>query len=198
MITLALETSTDRGSLALLEAGEVVFSRSFLSDRTHSEQLFLSLQEAGITRCDRVVVGLGPGSYSGVRVSIAAAIGLGLGFGAELVGIPSVAALPTEVRRFQVIDDARRNSFAYALVEEGEVVEGPRLMSLEELSARLDPSLPLFTANVLPGFPAATVLQPCAERLGRLAEQGRGIVARGNLEPLYLREPHITQPKSIG
>ena len=57
------------------------------------------------------------------------------------------------------------------------------------------PDWPVLTAEPLALVPQAIVGRPRALTLARLAEDGRGICAEGDLEPLYLREPHITQPK---
>ena len=195
VITLAIDTSTTHGSLALLADGELLLEEMFTSDRNHSASLFPILERARalVPGVDQVAVGLGPGSYAGVRIAIAAAIGLEMGLGARLVGIPSVAALETGTASYVAIGDARRETFYFTRVEDGVCVDGPRLLSEEALRAALDG--PVFTCVALPAFPAAQLALPSAARLARLAEAGRGIVAIGDLEPIYLREPHITQPK---
>jgi hypothetical protein len=58
------------------------------------------------------------------------------------------------------------------------------------------PGLPVFAPEILPGFERASVALPCSVRLATLAAAGTGVVQRENLEPIYLREPHITQPKA--
>src|SRR5205085_7654003 len=96
MNILAIETSTSRGSVALLSAAGVLFESSFSAERGHSSALFAHLERAlKIVKPDQIVVGLGPGSYSGVRVAIAAAIGLELATGGAWFGGPSVAAIET-------------------------------------------------------------------------------------------------------
>jgi hypothetical protein len=55
--------------------------------------------------------------------------------------------------------------------------------------------LPVFAPEPLALLPQAAVARPCARVLARLASEGRSIVAEGAIEPLYLREPHITMPK---
>jgi hypothetical protein len=83
-------------------------------------------------------------------------------------------------------------------VVQGECVEGPLLTTAAELAARLDalPDLAVFATEPVPGFPRAETALPTASILARLAADGRGIVASKDLEPIYLREPHITRPKS--
>ena len=196
MTTLAIDTSTTHGSVALLVDGELRLDETFTSDRSHSASLFPILERARalVPGVDQVAVGLGPGSYAGVRIAIAAAIGLEMGLGARLVGIPSVAVLETGSADYVAIGDARRETFYFTRVEDGVCVDGPRLLTEEELRAAIDG--PVFACVALPAFPSAQIALPSAAKLARLAEAGRGIVVTGDLEPIYLREPHITQPKA--
>jgi tRNA A37 threonylcarbamoyladenosine modification protein TsaB len=64
MITLALDTSTPTGSVAVMSSGEVIFEETFKADRSHSSSLFAALERARTTfaRLDQIAVGLGPGS----------------------------------------------------------------------------------------------------------------------------------------
>jgi tRNA threonylcarbamoyl adenosine modification protein YeaZ len=201
MITLAIDTSTARGGVALLRDGAVLFAENFLADRSHSAHLFSSLERALkiAPRFDRVMVGLGPGSYSGVRIAISAAIGFGLGLDARLLGIASMAAMETTAARYRTIGDARRGTYYYAEISDGVCLEGPLLLEEEALRRKLadGPALPLITSDTLPEFPEADVAYPSAEKLARLAEKGTGIHSTGDLEPIYLREPHITRPKAV-
>ncbi len=200
MTILAIDTSTNHGTVALLVDGELRLAETFTADRTTSSSLFAVLERAVALapRVDQVAIGLGPGSYAGVRIAIAAAIGLELGGGARLVGIPSVAALETDAASYCAIGDARRETFYFTRVEDGVCVEGPLLATEAELRARLaaHAALPVFTSAPLAAFPAAQIALPSAARLARLANAARGITATGDLEPIYLREPHITLPKA--
>jgi tRNA threonylcarbamoyladenosine biosynthesis protein TsaB len=202
MIVLALETSTACGSVALLDGDRLLLDEGFTADRSQSSELFPLLERALALapRIDRIAVGLGPGSYAGARIAIASALGLGVARSAELVGLPSVAALETAATRYVAIGDARRETFYFTQVEDGECIEGPVLLTAEELRARLDGlgDWPVYAAAAVPGVPEVVVAVPQAARLARLAAVGRGIVMRGDLEPLYLREAHITTPKARG
>jgi tRNA threonylcarbamoyladenosine biosynthesis protein TsaB len=199
MITLAIDTSTPHGSVALLADDAVLFDERFIGDRSHSSSLFVALERvrAQVDRVDQIAIGLGPGSYAGVRIAIAAALGLHLALEAKLVGIPSVAALETSASTYIVIGDARRDSFYFSRIENGVCVEGPLLATEEELKERLASgnSLPVFATEAVSQFPVAQIALPSSALLARLAAAGRGIIATENLEPIYLREPHITQPK---
>lgn len=199
MSILAIESSTTHGSVAVLgREGALLFEHRFVADRTHSSALFAALErargEAG--DWDAIVVGLGPGSYAGVRIAISAAIGLALTTGAELLGIPSVATLEVGARAYAAIGDARRETFYWTQVDAGICVEGPELVSAPELASRLAQSrVPVFASEPLASF-SAELAHPSATRAAHLVLAGRGITARGDLEPIYLREPHITRPKS--
>lgn len=200
MITLALETSTSHGSVALLADGNVLLDERFSADRSHSATLFnvLANARALASSIDVIAVGLGPGSYAGVRIAIAAALGMELSSGAKLVGLPSVAALATSATEYLAIGDARRDTYYFTRVTRGLCEEGPLLASASELSTRLasHPGLPIIATEEVPGFNVSEIAQPNALLLARLAAEGRGIVATGDLEPIYLREPHITRPKN--
>ena len=201
MITLAIDTSTARGGVALLADGILLLEENFLADRSHSATLFAVLERALASiagqRLDQVAVGLGPGSYAGIRIAIAAAFGLEIGLGAQPIGIPSVAAVETEEPHFIAIGDARRETYYFTRVEKGICVEGPLLATEAELRARLAncASLPVFTSEALQRFPDARVALPSAGKIARLAADIIGAPFSGELEPIYLREAHITQPK---
>ena len=198
MNLLAIDTSTRQGSVALLAGDRVLLEENFLADRLHSSTLFAVLERARaqVSSIDRVAVGLGPGSYAGVRIAIAAGIGLHLGMGAQLLGLASVAALEVPEPAYLAIGDARRETFYFTDVEDGVCREGPLLATEPELRAHLAvTSLPIYACAELPAFPEARLALPSAKRLAQLARQERGVLSRGDLEPIYLREPHITQPK---
>ena len=201
MTTLAIETSTTQGSVALVKDGRVLFSERFPAARGHGPELFSCLQRAiGIApQCDQIVVGLGPGSYSGVRIAIAAVIGLEMALKAEVVGIPSILALETDAVEYVSIGDARRSSFYFAVIGKDGLLSGPELLDEAGLKAGIGShaGLPVFASAPIEGIPDLKICFPSAERLARLAELGRGICARGDLEPIYLRDPHITRPGKI-
>jgi tRNA threonylcarbamoyl adenosine modification protein YeaZ len=195
MTTLALETSTPRGGVALFNGPELVFGESFTADRSHSAELFVVIERAlaGQPAPEQIICGLGPGSYAGVRIAIAAGIGISVATGAELVGVPSIVGLAEG--EYFAIGDARRGGYGFAHVRDGEAVSGPLVMTREELERILARArVPVFSSEEL-GFPGVELRYPDVERIGRLGIEGRGVFARGALEPIYLREPHITVPK---
>jgi tRNA threonylcarbamoyladenosine biosynthesis protein TsaB len=202
MITLSIETSSHQGSVALLSGeGHLLFNESCGAGRSHSSLLFGVLERAlqavpEGSAIGQIAVGLGPGSYAGVRIAISAATGLALATGVELVGIPSLVALAEG--EYVAIGDARRETFSFARVRSGKCVEGPLLLSAGALAEKLAAcGVPVFASEEISAeLPVPLELRyPSAERLARLAAEGCSIIARGDLEPIYLREPHITQPK---
>src|SRR4029453_15729234 len=139
-----------------------------------------------------------PGSYAGIRIGISAGLGLSLALGARLVGIPSVAALEAKHTGYPVIGDARREKFYLTHVDHGVCQEGPTLTTEAGVRAEIQyKMLPVYATESISVFPSAVVAPPSARLLALLASTGRGIVQTDNLEPIYLREPHITQPRSV-
>lgn len=200
MKILALELSSGQGSVAWLDHDREPFAQTFANDRRHSGLFFENLQLC-LTRGgspDAIVVGLGPGSYAGVRIAIAAAVGLRAASAAKLTGIPSICGIETAAREYCVIGDARRGSFFFGQVGEGRMIEGPSLHSGEEMQVKMmDWSGPTYASEALPRFPLAILAYPSALRLAELARDRIGEIADTQLlEPIYLREPHITVPKT--
>src|SRR5205807_1731155 len=200
MKILALELSSGQGSIAWLEGERDPFVVSFSNDRKHSELFFENLQRCSqqFGAPDLIVVGLGPGSYAGVRIAIAAAVGLRMASAAKLIGIPSICAIDTGVRDYCAIGDARRHSFFFARVSAGKLLEGPSLHSAAELEAKImEAPTPVYAFEPLGQFPQATVAFPSARKLGELARDPADEISDSQpLEPIYLREPHITTPKA--
>ena len=197
MTTLAIETSTTSGGVAVLRDGEMLLEESFLADRSHSAVLFAVLERAVAVidgGFDLVAIGVGPGSFAGVRIAIAAGLGIQMALGGTMVGVPSVAVF--DDREYLAIGDARRETFYFSHVRQGVCLEGPMLVTEDELHTRLaGTSLPILGTEELKGFPNVQIATPLAGRIARLAATDRGVVSRGDLEPIYLREPHITLPR---
>jgi tRNA threonylcarbamoyl adenosine modification protein YeaZ len=200
MKILAFELSTARGSLAWLDSDDVEFVREWPNDRKNSGAFFenLDVVTKKFGAPETIVVGLGPGSYAGTRIAVSAAIGLQLSSRARLIGFPSVCAIECDAYEYCVIGDARRKSFFFARTREQELVEGPALYSESEMKTKLDtiePAMSIFCSEVLPQFERAVVRYPSALVLARVAQQPQHSFHFPPLEPIYLREPHITIPK---
>jgi tRNA threonylcarbamoyladenosine biosynthesis protein TsaB len=198
MKILALELSTARGSVAWDD--EECLEQEWPNDRKNSGPLFEKLKAIMQTHgCPEViVVGLGPGSYAGVRIAISAAIGLEAACGARLVGLPSICALPCE-SPYLAIGDARRQAFFLARIEDSCLVQVPELLSEEELRERLEDvdSWPVLSSDTLPQFSNVRLVFPSAARLARLTRNANSSFSIPPLQPMYLREPHITMPKPM-
>ena len=99
MRVLGIETSTATGSVAVVDGDELLGEVCFCGAGRHSEQLLgnvaLVLRMTGMQTgsLQGVAVGLGPGSFTGVRVALSTAKGLALGLGIPLAGVPSLKAL---------------------------------------------------------------------------------------------------------
>ncbi len=200
MKILALELSSAQGGVALLDNGNIEFEREWPNNRKNSGPFFEHLVEVHNTlgKAGTIVVGLGPGSYAGTRIAISAAIGLQSGSGARLIGFPSICAIDCDTPEYCVIGDARRQSFFYARVCDRNLAEGPSLMTEAELQAKLDKldrSMPVFATEKLLRFDRAELRYPAAKMLAQLAADTKRSFIEPPLEPMYLREPHITLPK---
>ena len=206
-IVLAIELSTSRGQIALARGDEVLFEETFTSERSHNSRLYAplgrALREAG-TGLGLIVVGTGPGSYTGVRIGIASAQGIALARSVPVIGWPSVGA-PEEVDEtsFFVVGDARRGGFYVFDFPEKIPPQAPLLLTepdfrrwhLERGPGRVicfDPVIPLRLADIELCHPSALKLA----RIGSsLAEADLARLASRPLEPLYVREAFITKAK---
>jgi len=80
-----------------------------------------------------------------------------------------------------------------------ELVEGPTLFAEPDLKAKLEglnPTIPILSSDLLPQFDRVGVRYPSALILARLAQEPRHSFHLPPLEPIYLRAPHITMPKT--
>lgn len=99
MRTLVIESATEACSAALFEGGSLLAGHSELIGRGHAERLvpmIAQLPDKG--RAERIAVSLGPGSFTGVRIGLAAARALGLAWNSEVVGYPTLALVAAMAR----------------------------------------------------------------------------------------------------
>jgi tRNA threonylcarbamoyladenosine biosynthesis protein TsaB len=199
MKMLAIEMSSARGSLAW-RSEDYEVERDWPNNRKDSGPFFEQLkhfkEKCGLP--ETIMVGLGPGSYAGVRIAISSAVGLQAAARARLVGFPSICAIDCDADEYCAIGDARRQSFYFARVRSNNLAEGPSLLSEKQLLDKLGAlgkSVPIFCGEELPQFGNVIVRYPSALVLARIAQNADRGFALPPLEPIYLREPHITLPR---
>jgi tRNA threonylcarbamoyladenosine biosynthesis protein TsaB len=200
---LVIETSTPRGSIALVSReAEVLFSDSFESRRSHNALLFEPLLRA--LDCGHafgaILVGIGPGSYTGVRIGISAALGVSLARDVPVAGVCSLCALGAAPAsgNYRVVGDARRGGFYFAEIRQWRVSSGPSVCSGAELESLVHgDALPVLTCDTSPLPVEARVTHPDAALLA-LAARHQSPDFSSTVEPIYLRAPYITMPKPKG
>ncbi|WP_294261097.1 tRNA (adenosine(37)-N6)-threonylcarbamoyltransferase complex dimerization subunit type 1 TsaB [uncultured Sphingomonas sp.] len=170
MRTLVIETATAACSVALIDAGGVVDARHEIVGRGHAERLLPMIAElVDGGQADAILVDCGPGSFTGIRVGLAAARGLALGWGASVAGY---SALPLVAAR--AFAD-RPEPTALAVVMEG----GHGEVFVQAFDAPLAPRGPF--ASLTPAA-ALDLLDPALPIVGdgvrHLADSGRMIEAR--------------------
>ena len=184
--------------MALVSDEKILSECDWPNDRRSSAPFFATLNETIVEHGaqEMIVVGLGPGSYTGTRIAISAGLGLQATTGAVLTGISSLCAISDE-DDFCVIGDAKRASFFFARVRGGLLANNPELLSETELNDRISSitTLPIYSSDELPRFGSVGLRFPSAKLL---CARGRAFpknLTRAPLAPIYLREPHITTPR---
>ena len=206
MKILALEFSSPQRSVAVVQertdAGPFCLGEAIETGAGSTNVLGLveqALRQAQTKRAqiECLVVGLGPGSYNGIRLAIALAQGWQLARPVKLLGISAAECLAAEAQaqgilgRVQVVIDAQRNEFylaGYELNAEAQrEVEPLHLATLPDVQARQQTGGILIGPEVANWFPGSRVLFPRAATLGHLARGRTGFVPGERLEPIYLR-----------
>ena len=188
MNRLVIENSGPTGSIVLARDHAIVLEKTFQGSAELARMADTTIKE--IDRLDEIVVGIGPGSYTGLRVAVATALGMKLALGCRTFGCASVLGYPEE--NYLVIGDARRGAFFLAEIRAGKLPELPRLIPRADLGAEISrASLKrIFATSPAEELPDVEVMLPQARHL-----LGRDESFQDLREPIYLKEPHITQPK---
>ena len=211
MKILAVEFSSEQRSVALVELdGEACRVRGEAREEggrnAHAFALIeQTLRQAKMEReeIDCIAVGLGPGSYTGIRAAIALAQGWQLAQGVKVLGISSVQCLAEGARasgmrgRINVIVDAQRNEFylaGYDLAANGACeVEPLHITSFDEVKRRLAEKEIVIGPDATRFFPNGENLFPNAAVLGKVAAEKSDFVFGEELKPIYLRETEFVK-----
>ena len=220
MRTIAIETSTNVGSVACVANGKPVCERVFKEGLAHGRDLVRELDEcARAAEWERgdielVAVSIGPGSYTGLRVGVAAAKTLAYALSVPVMAVCSLDVMaengPRTADYAAVVVDARRGQIYGAFYvnvgfsffrEEGPVVEDP-----EAFAGRL-PTPVFVLGDALVKYPEAfkragleavneKLWRPKATNVGLLGEKAYVTGERIDIEalaPLYLRLPEAEE-----
>jgi len=188
---LSIDTSSTQGSWALLDKAERVDGGNFTGRA--SADLILSLNSSKHCmpqlRPEKILIGVGPGSFSGIRVGIATAQGLAQVWGSQLVPVRSSSAQAWKHRHVSflgIFADAKRSHYFFTAYENGLLTRESHLIRQDELEAYLSKCSLALSPDPLPGVPTQEV--PEAADLGHYY-LAHGAEPQLTLEPLYLHPP---------
>jgi tRNA threonylcarbamoyladenosine biosynthesis protein TsaB len=214
MFTLALETSTDAGSVALLKDQSVLSLREWRREKSHSELVTATIQEclteASISakQLNRIAVGHGPGSFTGIRIAINAAKTLSYSSGCSIFATNTFRTLaePARLQKLPVLGliNAHKNLIYVAAIDlsSGKYSIEPDALSVEEIEQKVrSPHLCLgngydlwkdtFSEDLRATLVRDPIYsdEPSAAHLGRIsvtASQDE-LISWQQLQPLYIR-----------
>ena len=195
---LAIDTATPAVTAGIVERGDVLRTlaeRVTLDARAHAECLtpnvLAALDEAAVTMAelDAVVVGCGPGPFTGLRVGMATAAAYGHALGIPVYGVCSLDAIGVATTgECLVVTDARRREVYWARYRDGRRVDGPAVDAVPDVpvgpSARVAGS-PEHAA--LFGLPVVGPQYPSSAELVAVVDDW--VRGPDPLVPLYLRRP---------
>lgn len=207
MILLAIDTSGSGCFAAIHDSDRNVTLGTAGADigRGHAERLMefvdAALDAAGVelSAIERIAVTIGPGSFTGIRVGVAAARGLSLALGVPAVGVSTLAAIAAEhlsghpaTPLFVAIDAKREEVYCQAFAANGAAVSAPLILPLEEARAAagaagglvIGSAAPLIAGSAGDNKPSRPIPIKAVARLGALADP-----RADKPKPLYLRGP---------
>jgi tRNA threonylcarbamoyladenosine biosynthesis protein TsaB len=211
---VVLDTSTDSAAIGVKAGASVTIAAPSEVPRRHGRDLIPRLQDAlnqlGLSpsNLDVVAVGLGPGSYTGLRIGLAAAKTLAYVSGAAIIGLDSLEAValnsPPDALRISVISDAQRGDvYSADFVREfpGAIPVATmttRIEPLADWAARVEPGTfvigpGLDSPRIRPALPGGIVIaEPSLNRpdAARLLELAVRTIERGQRDDLWAIEPH--------
>jgi tRNA threonylcarbamoyladenosine biosynthesis protein TsaB len=195
-VILAFDTSTAACTAALFDgSGACVGRKDELIGRGHAERLVPMLDELLEGRtAERILVGVGPGSFTGIRVGIAAAHGLSIGWDAELAGMSSLALLAAGAAEQGEVASAVIGGHGELFVQQFDAVTAEPTSDLRNLvpaEAAAATTAPLVIGSGARrlvdarGWGEAREAWPSAANALKLPQSLRGLPAK----PVYARAP---------
>lgn len=205
MLVLALDTATPASTAAVAEVTgdgmRGIAERRTIDARAHGEllapQIHATLAEAGVRVTDlaAIVVGVGPGPFTGLRVGLVTAASMGQALGIPTYGVCSLDALGRAAGpgRVLVATDARRREVYHATYADGRRVSGPGVARPADVTVDADRAVgegALLYSDVF-GVPVDEILlhPPGAALVALAADRVRAGAPGEPLTPLYLRRP---------
>ncbi len=204
MKILALDFSSAQRSAAVLNDGDSAAHEVVDASPGRDMKPFALIESAlRLAKIDResiecIAVGIGPGSYAGIRVAISLAQGWQLATAVKLLGISSVDCIAAQAAadgvrgKFSVAIDALRGEFYLASYEtSGNSVKETvplKLATLAEAQERERAGELLIGPEATRWFPTGRIIFPHAAMLARLAATRSDFVSGEKIEPIYLRE----------
>lgn len=212
MTILALEFSSPQRSVAVFRAGESRAAAEAVESGAGGTHAFGMIEkvlaEAKLEReqIDVLAVGLGPGSYTGIRVALSIAQGWQLARGVKLLGVSSAECLAAQARaeeiigRVGVVIDAQRNELylaGYEITADGWREAAPlKILPLAEVRSQAGAGGILIGPEVTRWFPEGRIISPRAAALAELASRRNDFTPGETLEPIYLRETNFVKAAS--
>jgi tRNA threonylcarbamoyladenosine biosynthesis protein TsaB len=193
---LAFDTSTAACTAAMFDgSGACVGRKDELIGRGHAERLVPMLDELLEGRtAERILVGIGPGSFTGIRVGIAAAHGLSIGWDAELAGMSSLALLAAGAAEQGEVASAVIGGHGELFVQQFDAVTAEPISELRNLvpaEAAAAMTAPLVIGSgarqlvEARGWGEAREAWPCAANALKMPQSLRTLPAK----PIYARAP---------
>lgn len=222
---LAIDTSTDMASLALVQDDEILAELTWRCGQNHTAQLLPQLthllNQTGLSlqSVSCIIVARGPGSFNGLRVGISTAKALALGLGIPVIGISTFEAAAYQHAETGLpicpISNAGRGEISAAIYQkkhnEWHQLSAEHITTVESLCSQITAKTifcgeftPVIATQLRKQLKLKAIIPSPANRLRRasfLAELGQQRINADDydnavtLQPLYLRRPPITKPK---